>query len=67
MRVENGPASLDVSGLPRGLTLDRETSVISGQPDEAGDFLVLVMVANRAAAERRFLSIRIRESAAAVA
>jgi len=40
------PASVSISGLPRGLTYDRVTGLITGKPTQSGSFNLLVTVAN---------------------
>lgn len=45
--VKNGADAYGASGLPKGLSLDRRTGLITGQPSQAGTFEILFSATNR--------------------
>lgn len=49
-----GPLTYSAKGLPRGLSLDRTTGLVTGTPTKAGDYPSVIAITNAAGDTRKF-------------
>lgn len=59
LHTENRTVSYAITGLPKGLILDKATGIITGQPMVAGDFKVKITATNLAGSTKFELSLKI--------
>ncbi|MGW5202519.1 M4 family metallopeptidase [Streptomyces spiralis] len=49
-----GPLTYSATGLPRGLSVDRTTGLVTGTPDKAGDYRSVIAITDAAGDTRKF-------------
>lgn len=53
----NNPITFSAEGLPQGLTLDKETGIISGKADQEGEYIVKITARNEVGTATRAMKI----------
>jgi hypothetical protein len=66
IKADNAPTGFDATGLPPGLTVGKDTGLISGVPTKAGSYPVTLIASNDAGTGTKVLTLRVKPAAPSI-